>query len=127
MLYITINPTVFHAETGRAPFKGMSTARQRKVFITLESSGSEIGVIPFSPPLSSQVRKPRGQNTFRTLNISLTPTQIDETLIAKSFIQNQGYLVNKIIAAVADGLVLVHRDAIATPLTAAELSTLFFG
>lgn len=127
MIYIKLKESVFDPVTGKAPFAGMSDARKVKSFYTVESSGSEIGIVPMSPPLNRNRITPQGQNSNRTLNISLNPIAIDEVLWAKSFMTNQGYLVNRLVSAIADGIIEIRQDSNPTPLTAAAFSTLIFG
>lgn len=129
MINIKLKESIFHPTNGISPFKGVSDARKVKMFFTIDSSGPEIGIIPFSPPIAKYVggRRPWGQNTYRTLNISLNPIYIDETIIHQQVMQNQGFLFNKIVASIANGIIEVRKDANATPLTATEFSTLVFG
>lgn len=132
MIYIRLNPDVFDPTKPVAvePFKSMNAARKAKAYYVLESSGSEIGFLPFSPPLMKDYgngSKPWGQNSFRTLNISVNPIGFDETIINQAPVGNQGYLFNKIIAGIANGILIVTKDAVSTPLTAVEFSTLVFG
>ena len=128
MIHIRLNEAIFNPTTGKEPFKSMTAQQQVKFFYTIESSGSEIGIIPFSPPLNRDARrKPSGQNSSRTLNISRNPLSFDETIINKNMMQNQGYLFNRIISAIADGIIIATKDASSTPITAVEFSTLVFG
>jgi len=129
MIHIRLKSSVFDPVTGIGAFKGVSARRQAKMFYTVDSSGSEIGVIPFRPALMTDVGgvRPWGQNSYRTLNISLNPIDLDETLIAKPFVSNQGYIINKLVTAIDAGIIEITKDANTTPLTALEFSTLIYG
>lgn len=130
MINIRLREGVFHPQTGLHPFKGVSAQRRLKMFYTVESSGPEIGLIPFSPPIAKDTgtKRPWGQNSYRTLNISVhNPIFIDETLISQGVMQNQGFLFNKLVASIANGIIEIRKDSAPSPLTAKEFSDLIFG
>ncbi len=128
MIHIKLNEAIFHPTTGKEPFKAMTAQQKVKCFYTIESSGSEIGYIPFSPPLNrGSRRKPAGQNSGRTINISLNTLSIDETLFPDTYMETQGFMVNRLVAAIADGIVQVTHNDNATPMTASAFGALFPG